>query len=1244
MQSKDLKDLGPDRAVDFFRRLLWAEALRVSIGRHLIDAPDCINVGDGGLDIVIENVTPASEEVIPAGISGFQIKSSDLKPAECIRELHSNGNLKLGIKRVLDANGVYVLVLFEEMPPETMKRDREIAILEELSKLGYRSPKIRVYTISQLISFAERFPALVSWLKGYQIVFLPYQKWANNRDVSYPREYVFDDQRESIINGIRETLRSFEGSSRIFRIAGLSGLGKTRLAFEALSPDDLKNTVLYTTAGSLKNSPQQNALLLDDSIHAIIVADECSLDDHDYLANRFSNISSRIALITISNEGNPVPLPTIYYQLNPMRESDVRKLLTQENKELPQNVTSRLAELAEGYPSFALLLLENYISSSASTQDFLNVGEVPVRKLIAGGIDPKTDWYRTTKCALMALTLFGKVGFRGELASEAQYAASLVGVAWDEFQKVIREQRQQRVIQGEYYVWVTPFPLAVHLLREWWEIYGDNKDFGELVKNMPPGLLDRFVSQLPFVTTKSGRKLVERLLSGEGIFADGSLLKTERGSNFFLKLAEADPQAALNCLRRTIGTWNRQQLLEFRMGRRQIVWSLEKIAVWRDLFADSVKLLLALGEAENENYANNASGVFAGLFSPGWGPLAPTEVSLENRFSILAESISSGSLERKKLALRAFGNALQTTHLSRMVGAEYQGSKPVPKLWTPKSGDEFLQHYKRVWTYLDENLDKFADDIRNDAVKVLLGSARDLNIVGLYEMIMMTLRKISCYPWIDKTQLVETVSIIVHYDGKRMPESSLRDWVALRDDLIGSSFSDFLKRYVQMDLLEDYFQNSEKYDAVWVGSKLNELAEKVIENSKLLDPEYSWLVTEKAKRGHQFGYALGTLDKDFVFLDNIVENQKNASSSGNLNFMGGYFRALFERNTELWENKLASLSEVSSFKGKIPELTWRSGITDRAAKRILSMLQKGDVAIDSLGIFQFGGVVQKISEPVFVDWASFILENESEIGARLLLNLVHSYYVFKGDKPLAKGIALKTLLQPELWENPRNMGRDTMAEFYWKEIALKLISTYPETGGKIAETVLKFFGSEKSMFSGFSSEAISEVLLEITKRTPKEIWQKLTVYLDPAKGNRTFYIMQWLSGGIGFRKDIGALELFDIEDIWKWVDEKPEERARLLARFVSPVLFRSPDKMCLARELLARYGDRDDVRNSFSSNYSTESWTGPASSHYLIKKNDLLNFKKEEKDENVIKWIDAYFEILEQDIELAKVAEEKEEF
>src|SRR5215207_2442252 len=72
--------------VRFFRKLLWAETSRVGISRHLIDVPDCINVGDGGLDAFIDHAQPYSEDIIPAGNTGFQIKSSDLKPQQCKNE------------------------------------------------------------------------------------------------------------------------------------------------------------------------------------------------------------------------------------------------------------------------------------------------------------------------------------------------------------------------------------------------------------------------------------------------------------------------------------------------------------------------------------------------------------------------------------------------------------------------------------------------------------------------------------------------------------------------------------------------------------------------------------------------------------------------------------------------------------------------------------------------------------------------------------------------------------------------------------------------------------------------------------------------------------------------------------------------------------------------------------------------------------------------------------------------------
>jgi hypothetical protein len=116
----DLTKLGQDRAVEFFRRLVWAEATRVGIGRNLINVPQCINVGDGGIDAIINDAIPSGDEIIPRGTSGFQIKSSDLLPGQCKKELHQGQDLKKPIKpevkRLLNEGGTYVLVLFADLP------------------------------------------------------------------------------------------------------------------------------------------------------------------------------------------------------------------------------------------------------------------------------------------------------------------------------------------------------------------------------------------------------------------------------------------------------------------------------------------------------------------------------------------------------------------------------------------------------------------------------------------------------------------------------------------------------------------------------------------------------------------------------------------------------------------------------------------------------------------------------------------------------------------------------------------------------------------------------------------------------------------------------------------------------------------------------------------------------------------------------------------------------------------------
>jgi hypothetical protein len=117
------------------------------------------------------------------------------------------------------------------------------------------------------------------------------------------------------------------------------------------------------------------------------------------------------------------------------------------------------------------------------------------------------------------------------------------------------------------------------------------------------------------------------------------------------RLVESAWCSAVALLERTIGKMDREALLGFNAGRRDVIWALEGTALYGDLFIPSAKLLLALAEAENETWSNNATGVFAGLFSLGYGAVAPTSLAPERGAVISlfdSESALPGGYQQRK--------------------------------------------------------------------------------------------------------------------------------------------------------------------------------------------------------------------------------------------------------------------------------------------------------------------------------------------------------------------------------------------------------------------------------------------------------------------------------------------------------------------------------------------------------------------------------------------------------------------
>ena len=1242
----DLDRLNPEEAVTVFHELLWVEATALGIGKNLIEVPGAINDADGGIDAQVKYCPGGGQGLIKEGLTRYQIKTGgDFKPTKDsdLKSILFNKHevLKERVKSCFEKGGTLVLVLFGWDGAER-EDDQIVNKLRGFLTGVVENPanvKIEMCQQSTIIGYLKPFPSLALRVNRREhAIFQTHRSWSG--DAEMMRLFKMGKAEEEWIKKVQTELRKHEEAVHI-RILGEAGIGKTRLTLETTDVEDLRPLVVYCdTPSKFLDGPLLNEILRDDSqINVVLVIDECDKENRARIWDKLKHRGPRIKLITIYNEWESVAAPTMCFEAPKLSVEVISAII--QGYGTPKDDADRWAQQCGESPRVAHVIgqnLKDYPDDLLKSPDTVDVWE----RYIAGHEASSEEQVRQRRVVLLHVALFKRVGYDGPCKSEAQAIAKIVervdrNITQARFLEIVKELRSRRILQGEYTLYISPGLFHVWLWREYWETYATSFELEEFSKGMPESLFEWFYEMWRYAAgSPASARIVKELLSAPGPFRDGVNLKTKLGADFFLALTEADPSSALACLKRTLGNWSRDELSGFREGRREIVWALERIVVWKPLFADGARLLLALGEAENESCSNNASGTFADLFTPGMGQVAPTEAPPEERFPVLVEALTSASQDRRLLGLRACGTALETRSFTRMIGAEYQGLRQKPLLWRPKVWGEVFDAYRRVWNYLWQHIDTFTTEERNNAARILLGHARGLvQIQNLSDMVIDTLGELAKKPWMDPGEVLATVIEVLHYETKDLPQDTVDKLRTLKDELTGSDYPSLLKRYVGMDVFEDNF-DEEGNQVDQTKSHIEDLVRQTMREPSLLDSQWHWLLTNEAKNGYSFGYEVGKADAEFKLLPKFLQAQSDVGEKGTPYFLGGYFRALYEGDPKRWEEVLDDLCRDPELRRFAPELTWRSGMSDQAAQRILDLAQSGSITVESFAMFRFGGTLKGLTGSVFDGWNQFLVNQGTIESVAIALDLFHSYYIYGGKgRVLPKELTLQLLLADSLFDKGNKVQRFQGIDYNWKEIALAFIRQHEGEALKLSEKLLKFFGTEETIVGMYRSP-LHKVLVHIAKRYPIETWGNLTAYLGPPIDTRAFHLREWLREG--------SLSVFPVETIWAWVDGDLEQRTWYLATFVPKGLFRSQERVCLARELLVRYGHIKEVRENFSANYWSGSWSGPQSLHLEQVRAEILKFKDGEENENVIRWIDEYLKGMDRDLERAKIQEERDDF
>ena len=1260
VRNEDLTRLDQNTAVEFFRRLLWAEARLLGVEISKINVSPWVNVPDGGVDATVDDVQIAiGQGIIKQGKTSYQIKSgASFKPWQksvIKKELFGTKtpelqNLGESIRACLDADGTYILVCTGIDPVEPDRQQIYSHIEEYLKQCGYSHPKVEVFTQSTLIGFLQSFPSLALSVNGRSYAeFQTHQSWLNNADMQVP--FITADAQDELIEKIRSELREKVNTIHV-RVLGEPGIGKTKLVLEATKTDDLEPLVIYCTPAEFRTSGLRREILRDDNhFSAILIVDECDPTSRYDIWNELQNRGPRIKLISIYNDYDPVAGSDIS-ELETLRLTNNQISTIIQGHGISEEQAEQYIEFCDGSPRMAhhtgkvlvshpgdpsQLLSDDYLYKSFYVdfeRENLDSPEVQQRELV-----------------LQYIALFKRFGFGGPVIADAQAIAEKVQVAnplvtWSKFQKIVDDLKKRKIFQGQSTLYITPKALHIKLWVEWWRIYGNSFDLETFTQDLPPRskLTEWFDEMFRYAEeSEPASRIVKDLLGPNGPFQDGEYLTTRQGSRFFLALTEADPKSALRCLMRTIGTWDGDALFHFTTGRRDVISALEKIAMKRDLFVDAARLLLALGEAENEGWSNNASGVFAGLFSPGRGKVAPTEASPAERLPVLKEAFESGSKERRLLALKACNEGLEIDHFSRMSGAEYRGLRKNADFWEPKTYGELFDAYRQVWQLLSEQLARLPKDEREAAIDILLQHASRLaRRPNLSDMVLDTVQLLSEKAYVDNRLLIKTVVEFLHHNGKDLPDDMRQRWEQLRDELVGSDFHSLMQRYVGTNLLVDAFDENENYFEEG-HPQVHTLAQQAVEAPHLLQSELPWLVTTEAHNGYAFGYQLGKKDNGFTLLSTLLEARRNVVDNASAYFLGGYFRALFDINVAAWEEQLDALVDDTTLNGLIPEITHLSGMTDQAGLRLLKLAEKGIMRVDSFVFFFGSGVTENLSDEVFTEWIKFLLNCSNELAVPIALKLHYFYYVHgKQEFTLPHDLTFQLLVRPARFENLIPNQMNSMTGHYWTEIANAFLNLYPEKDLEFVERVIPHFGKKGTIFGTFNTKPFS-VVTELAKRHPEQAWEHMSKRLEEPD----LFVENWLKEGdskdsSSTADEKGALTLIPREKIWEWIDGDVENRAWYFAyKLVSKTLSADEWQDSLVRAFLVRYGEREDVRRSLSANYSTEVYSGERSLYLESKRDKLLHIKASEEDRNVKKWLDEYIQELEQGIEHAKIEEER---
>jgi hypothetical protein len=959
--AEEIKALDEKLLVELLRQLLHVEAELFGLLHSGIHVPAQINIGDGGEDGRIEWAGgPENTRFLPGRLVLFQVKATDMSPAKCAAEMRGkDGSIKPQIRTAIDKGGTYVILC--NRPSTQANIDNRTAKMRQGLKsdgVGFSSAaKLDFWDANKIADWANSHYAVALWViervrSGGILPFQSLETWAGEKTVGEFR-FVADSRIAKVSAEIEEKL---SGSKSVLRLVGPSGLGKTRLALEALrsEPTGLCSRVLYTHSGfGAEQILGVVQAIREYGKSAIIVVDDCPLELHKQLAAVVEHVGSQLSLLTIDYDPKGVSAEHATLAIERAEDQVVIDIIRQVAP-IHETDANRLARFAQGFPQIAVLIAKAW---PFDTHDISSLTDAAlVEKMVFGRKDPDPDLLRVAS----ALSLYEVVGVDEQAIKELEFVTKIAGVDFEVAYDHVQTLKERGIAQQRgRFVQIQPRPLALSLAAEAWKHLSPKK-INELVSNAIPARLRvalfRQFAQLDRVDKI--REIAAALCAPGKPFADAAYLDNETHAECLAYITEVNPLAAMSALERVYGAMSAENLREIRHGRRWLVWTLERLCFRKKTFHRAAKLLLDFAVAENENrIANNATETFKALFRLY---LSGTETPSIDRFSVVDEALEAEDPLRRNIAIEALGHGLETNHFTRTGGPEWQGSGPSLKDWQPATNAETLTHYRGCLERL-RDVACSSDDSSVVAKTNFARHIRGLLGQGLVDDVTLAVDRILAFENSYWPEAIAQASQSLSFEGPKVPPGYRKKMQALHDKLIPSSLEERLRLYV-CELPRGYFEPGD--DGGEAGMRwAKALAEECASHWKEFSVLIPTLLAGDQRYTHVFGqHVLEASPDQEELIDLVVAHFKAVpNEKKNAALLGGLLNSAEKRDPGMVDRKLDAVAGNSDLVEFLPWLTAQTFIEARDLERIAAVLRVGSVSPAGVRILSMGSVLSHLS-------------------------------------------------------------------------------------------------------------------------------------------------------------------------------------------------------------------------------------------------------------------------------------------